>query len=255
MQQSNAYIITFSVILTVVLGLLLSGTSEILKPIQKKAEELDTKKQILGAVLPADEIADMKPEEVNEYYASRISSTVVNIEGEEITEQDGVAITAETVDVGKNYKKAPEERLFPVFIYLEEGSEDAALAYILPVYGSGLWDKIWGYVALKTDMDTIEGVTFSHAGETPGLGARITSTDVQQRYHNKSIYNEAGELVSVSMQKGEGKDYSNDPHKIDGMSGATITGDGVNKMLKNYLEYYQSYMDKKKEGSSKVAMN
>ena len=71
MQQSNAYIITFSVILTVVLGLLLSGTSEVLKPIQKKAEELDTKKQILGAVLPAEEIAEMKPEEVNEFYASR----------------------------------------------------------------------------------------------------------------------------------------------------------------------------------------
>ncbi|GEO23275.1 NADH:ubiquinone reductase (Na(+)-transporting) subunit C [Cyclobacterium qasimii] len=255
MQQSNAYIITFSVILTVVLGLLLSGTSEILKPIQKKAEELDTKKQILGAVIPAESIAEMKPEEVNEYYASRISSVVVNIKGEEITEQDGVEITAETVDVGKNFKKDPEERLFPVFIFLEEGSEDAAIAYVLPVYGNGLWDKIWGYVALKTDMDTIEGVTFSHAGETPGLGARITSLDVQQRYKDKTIYSEDGELVSVDMQKGEGKDYSGDPHKIDGMSGATITANGVNKMLKNYLNYYQSYMDKKKEGSSKVAMN
>ncbi|EPR65840.1 Na(+)-translocating NADH-quinone reductase subunit C [Cyclobacterium qasimii M12-11B] len=233
----------------------MSGTSEILKPIQKKAEELDTKKQILGAVIPAESIAEMKPEEVNEYYASRISSVVVNIKGEEITEQDGVEITAETVDVGKNFKKDPEERLFPVFIFLEEGSEDAAIAYVLPVYGNGLWDKIWGYVALKTDMDTIEGVTFSHAGETPGLGARITSLDVQQRYKDKTIYSEDGELVSVDMQKGEGKDYSGDPHKIDGMSGATITANGVNKMLKNYLNYYQSYMDKKKEGSSKVAMN
>lgn len=255
MQQSNAYIITFSVILTVVLGLLLSGTSELLKPIQKKAEELDTKKQILGAVLPAEQIAAMKPEEVNEYYASRISSKVVNIKGEEVEEQDGVAVSAETVDVGKNYKKAPEDRLYPVFIFLDEGSEETALAYILPVYGSGLWDSIWGYVALKTDMDTIEGVTLSHAGETPGLGARITTTEVQQRYKDKSIYNEAGELVSVNMQKGEGKDYSDDPHKIDGMSGATITGDGVNNMLKNYLQHYQSYMEKIKEGGSKVAMN
>jgi Na+-transporting NADH:ubiquinone oxidoreductase subunit C len=254
-QQSNAYIITFSVILTVVLGLLLSGTSEVLKPIQKKAEALDTKKQILGAVIPTEEIDEMTPEEVNEYYQSRISSKVVNIEGEEVEEQDGVKVNAETVDVGKNFKKAPEDRLYPVFIYLEEGSEDAPLAYVLPVYGNGLWDKIWGYLALKTDMDTIEGVTFSHAGETPGLGARITSIDVQQRYKDKTIYNEEGNLVSVAMQKGEGKDYSNDPHKVDGMSGATITGDGVNKMLKNYLEYYQSYIDKLREDSQKVALN
>jgi Na+-transporting NADH:ubiquinone oxidoreductase subunit C len=240
--------------LTVVLGLLLSGTSEVLKPIQKKAEALDTKKQILGAVISAEEIDKMTPDEVNEYYQTRISSKVVNIDGEEVEEQDGVKLSAETVDVGKNYKKAPEDRLYPVFIYLEEGSEDAPLAYVLPVYGNGLWDKIWGYLALNTDMETIEGVTFSHAGETPGLGARITSVDVQQRYKDKTIYNEEGDLVSVDMQKGEGKDYSNDPHKVDGMSGATITADGVNKMLKSYLEYYQSYIDKLRENSPKVAM-
>jgi Na+-transporting NADH:ubiquinone oxidoreductase subunit C len=236
------------------LGLLLSGTSEVLKPIQKKAEELDTKKQILGAVLAVDEINSMKPEEINEYYETRISSKVVNIEGEQVEEQDGVSVSAETVDVGKNYKKSPEDRLYPVFIFLDEGKEETALAYILPVYGNGLWDNIWGYLALNTDMETIEGVTFSHAGETPGLGARITSVDVQQRFKDKTIYNEEGNLVSVAMQKGEGSDYSDDPHKVDGLSGATITADGVNKMLKSYLEHYQAYIDKLRENSPKVAM-
>jgi len=254
-QQSNAYIITFSIILTVVLGLLLSGTSEVLKPIQKKAEELDTKKQILGAVMSADEISGMKPEEINAFYESRISSRVVNIEGEEVEEQDGVQVTAETVDVGKNYKKAPEDRLYPVFVFHEEGDADAAISYIFPVYGNGLWDNIWGYLALQTDMATIEGITFSHAGETPGLGARITSSDVQQRYKEKSIYSEDGELVSVIMQKGEGKDYSGDPHKVDGLSGATITAEGVNKMLKSYLEHYRAYMEKKKDGAPSMALN
>ncbi|SHN24615.1 Na+-transporting NADH:ubiquinone oxidoreductase subunit C [Cyclobacterium lianum] len=255
MQQSNAYIIIFSVILTVVLGLLLSGTSEVLKPIQKKAEELDTKKQILGAVVPAEQISRMKAEEINQFYESRIASKVVNIAGEEVEEQDGVQVTAENIDVAKNYKKAPEDRLYPVFIFHEEGNEEAANAYIFPVYGSGLWDNIWGYLALQTDMATIEGITFSHAGETPGLGARITSPEVQQRYKEKSIYSESGELVSVVMQKGEGKDYSGEPHKVDGLSGATITAEGVNKMLKNYLEHYQSYMERKKEGTPKMALN
>ncbi|MEX0883531.1 MAG: NADH:ubiquinone reductase (Na(+)-transporting) subunit C, partial [Cyclobacteriaceae bacterium] len=146
MQQSNGYIITFSIILTVVLGLLLSGTSEVLKPIQKKAEELDTKKQILGAVMSADDIDEMKPEGINTYYENRISSMVVNIEGEEVEEQDGSPVTAETVDVSKNYKKAPEDRLYPVFIYHEEGSEEEVLSYIFPVYGNGLWDNIWGFL-------------------------------------------------------------------------------------------------------------
>lgn len=256
MQQSNAYIITFSIILTVVLGLLLSGTSEVLKPIQKKAEELDTKKQILGAVMSPDEIREMKAEEINAFYESRISSKVVNIEGEEVeAEQDGPPVTAETVDVGRNYKRAPEDRLYPVFIYHEEGSEDIILSYILPVYGNGLWDNIWGFLALKTDLNTIEGITFSHAGETPGLGARITSTDVQERFKEKEIYDESGNLISVKMQKGEGKDYSGDPHKVDGLSGATITAEGVNKMLLSYLDHYQAYLEKKKSDAPEMALN
>ena len=205
MQQSNAYVITFSVVLTIILGLLLSGTSEVLKPIQQKAEALDTKKQILGAVIPVEEIAAMKPEEIDAFYEKRISSKVVDIDGEEVTEQDGAGVTAESVDVGKNYKKAPENRLYPVFIFHEDGNPDDAISYIFPVYGNGLWDNIWGYLALQTDINTIEGVTFSHAGETPGLGARITSRDVQSRYVGKEIFDDSGNLVSVDMQKGEGR--------------------------------------------------
>lgn len=255
MQQSNAYVITFSVILTIVLGLLLSGTAEVLKPIQKKAEALDTKKQILGAVISADEIRKMKAEEIDAFYENRISSKVVNIEGEEVTEQDGVAVTAESVDVGRNYKKAPADRLYPVFIFHKEGNEEAVEAYILPVYGAGLWDSIWGYLALQTDLSTIEGVTFAHAGETPGLGARITSGEVQSRFEGKKIFDESGNLESVSMQKGEGKDYSGDPHKVDGLSGATITAVGVNKMLEAYLGHYKAYLDKKKSNTDVMAIN
>ncbi|MFC5627245.1 NADH:ubiquinone reductase (Na(+)-transporting) subunit C [Algoriphagus winogradskyi] len=250
MQQSNTYIITFSVILTVVLGLLLSGTSQVLGPMQKEAIALDNKKQILGAVISGEEIAAMTPQEVNDYYNSRIASVVVDLSGKEVTEREGVAVTAETVDIAKNYKKPAEERLYPVYIYHAEGSPEAAENYILPLYGAGLWDAIWGYVALETDMNTVGGITLAHAGETPGLGARITEPGVQQRYEGKTIYNESGELVAVEMQKGEGKDYSDDPHQVDGMSGATITAKGVNNMLKNYLGYYEAYIENKKSSSS-----
>ena len=251
MQQSNGYIITFSVILTVVLGLLLSGTSQVLGPIQKKAQDLDNKKQILGAVMAPEELKAMSPEEVLEYYESRIASKVVDIEGNEVEkDSEGNSIVAESVDVGKNYKKSPEDRLYPIFIYHEEGNEDAANSYILPVYGAGLWDEIWGYLALQTDLNTVEGVTFSHKGETPGLGARITENNVQARYQGKKIFDESGELRAVIMQKGEGKDYDGEEHKVDGLSGATITANGVNDMLKNYISYYESYIEKKKSGNS-----
>lgn len=254
MQQSNTYIITFSVILTVILGLLLSGTSQVLGPMQKEAIALDNKKQILGALIPGDEIAAMTPQEVNSYYESRVSSIVVDINGKEVTERDGVAVTAETVDVAKNYKKPKEERLFPVYIYHAEGKLDDVANYVLPLYGAGLWNAIWGYIALDTDMNTVGGITLAHAGETPGLGARITDSEVQSRYVGKTIYDESGELVAVEMQKGEGNDYSDSPHKVDGMSGATITGKGVNNMLYNYLNYYQAYIESKKSSTAVAAL-
>lgn len=242
MQQSNTYVIVFSAVLTIVLGLLLSGTSQVLGPMQQEAIALDKKKQILGAVISAAEIDAMTPQQVNEFYANRISSTVVDINGKEIASAE---ITAEKVEIAKLYKKPAEERQYPVFIFHAEGNADQVESYIFPLYGAGLWDAIWGYLALETDMNTIGGITLAHAGETPGLGARITEGGVQDRYVGKKVFDDSGELVAVQMMKGEGKDYSGEEHKVDGMSGATITANGVNSMLKSYLGHYEAFIKSK----------
>jgi Na+-transporting NADH:ubiquinone oxidoreductase subunit C len=250
-QQSNTYIIVYSAVLTIILGLLLSGSAQVLGPWQQEAMALDKKKQILGAVIKAEEIAAMSPEQVNEFYATRISSTVVDITGKEVT-ADGV--TAEKVEIAKDYKKPAEERAYPVFIYHAKGNPEQVESYIFPMYGAGLWDAIWGYLALETDMNTIGGITLAHAAETPGLGARITEAKVQDRYIGKKIFDESGALITVMMQKGEGKDYENDAHKVDGMSGATITGVGVNNMLKAYMGNYEAYIKAKSSAKAIAAL-
>ncbi len=251
MRQSNLYIIMFSVIMTIVIGGLLSGISQVLKEPQRKSEELDTKKQILGAVLSAEELSAMDANQILAKYESSITAVITNLEGE-IVEGE-----AEKVDIKKNFKIAPEERLFPVFKFHAEGNSDDVQAYVLPIFGNGLWDAIWGYLAIDTDLETIRGVKFAHAGETPGLGARITEDEVQARYQGKKLY-EGGELVSVVMLKNENNDESKlGPHKVDGMSGATITANGVNDMMKNYLNYYQNYfnINIKQNGSIAVLAN
>lgn len=247
MQQSNTYVIVFSAILTIVLGVLLSGTSQVLGPLQKEAMALDKKKQILGAVMSAEEVGKMSPEQVNEFYGKRISATVVDLAGNPVA-----GVQAEMVEVAKDYKKPASERHYPVFTFHAEGNPDQVQSYIFPLYGAGLWDAIWGYLALNTDMNTIGGITLAHASETPGLGARITETGVQARYVGKKIFDESGELITVAMQKGEGKDYANDAHKVDGMSGATITGVGVNNMLKAYMGHYEAFI-KSKSSSQALA--
>ncbi|MCC5946416.1 MAG: NADH:ubiquinone reductase (Na(+)-transporting) subunit C [Bernardetiaceae bacterium] len=241
MQHSNSYIIGFAVILTVVLGGLLALASTALKERQTIAVELDTRKQILGAVMEVEEGAD-----IMELYKERITSKVVNRNGDEIEpkDADGKTIEPEKINIAKEYRKDPAERHFPVFIYEDKNGK----SYILPVYGNGLWDRIWGYVALESDMNTIRGIAFGHKAETPGLGARISDDEVQNRFRGKKIFSEQNELVSVAMQKGEGRSYDS-PHKVDGLSGATITAVGVNEMLENYFEYYSNYFGKKRKDS------
>lgn len=252
MRQSNGYIIGFAALMTVVLGGLLALAATALKPAQQEAIKLDTRSKILSAVMDLEEGAD-----VNAIWEERISSVVVNIEGDVVERNEkGEAITAERIDVGKEFKKPAEDRLFPVYLYRSQAGGEVE-NYILPVYGNGLWDRIWGFVALERDLVTVKGVRFDHKGETPGLGARITDGEVQDRYINKKIYNDIGELVAVEMVKGEKGDPSiyND-YQVDGMSGATMTAIGVNNMLKNYLSYYENYFKTVKGASDNTqAMN
>ncbi|WP_268124469.1 NADH:ubiquinone reductase (Na(+)-transporting) subunit C [Roseivirga pacifica] len=247
MQQSNTYIIVFSLVLTVILGGLLSGVSQVLGPTQKEAVDLDTKKQILGAIPSEKEaLAEMTKQQVLDRYAEVITSEVADYQGNLVQGQ-----VAENVNIEKNYKKSAEERVYPVFKYSSNGEE----AYILPTFGAGLWDAIWGYVAVSPDFTTVEGISLAHRGETPGLGARITSDEIQARYIGKTLVDGSGELVSVTMVKGENNPESKlGEHKVDGMAGATLTANGVNSMLANYFGYYKNYFEKN-VGAEALSMN
>ncbi|MGE0772470.1 MAG: NADH:ubiquinone reductase (Na(+)-transporting) subunit C [Cyclobacteriaceae bacterium] len=240
MRQSNTYVIIFTIVTTFVVGGTLALTSIVLGPAQQRSIEFDTKSQILSAVMEIKEGDD-----VLGMYDRRIESTVIDYQGNEVTKDaKGNPLVAEKVDVSKNFKLTPEQRLLPVFKFMSEGDSGKVEAYILPVYGNGLWDRIWGFVALANDLETVKGVAFGHKAETPGLGARISDDPaISERYRGKKIYDEKGQLVSVSMIKGE-KGEPLDPHHVDGMSGATMTGNGVNRMLKDYLQCYEAYFNK-----------
>ena len=239
MQQSNGYIIGFAVACTIILGAMLSGAAVGLKETQDIAKDLDTKKQILGAVMEIK-----KGDNISEIYAKRIKSLVVDADGSEKNN-----LVAEKIDIGKEYKKEASQRVLPVFQFVSETDPNQVEAYILPVYGNGLWDRIWGYLAVSPDLQSIKGVVFDHKAETPGLGARISDKEIQERYVGKKLYDNEGKLVSVTMLKGEKGNTLTD-HTVDGMSGATLTGKGVNDMLYKYLSYYQPYLDKVKKSKT-----
>ncbi|MDN4166538.1 NADH:ubiquinone reductase (Na(+)-transporting) subunit C [Cytophagales bacterium LB-30] len=238
MRQSNVYVVVYAAILTVVCGVLLAATAIGLKPKQQENIELERKKNILTAVGLASEGTDIAG-----VYNSQVNAYVVDAKGNKV---EGMVVT--DVDVAMEYKKPAAERLLPVYEIKSATNPEEIVNYVLPLYGYGLWDNIWGYVALEKDLNTIKGVTFDHRGETAGLGARIATEEIQERYVGKKIYSTEGELVSVTIMKGENgggerslEAYKGKDHQIDGMSGATITGKGVNEMLSDYLKMYDSF--------------
>ena len=237
MRQSNLYIIIYASVLTIVCGGLLALASEGLKEKQQYNVDMEQKKNILATVITLKE-----GEDVNALYSKKVKAFVIDFNG---NVKDGMQ--PKDVNLAVEYKKAPSDRLLPVYEFKNESDPTKTDNVVLPVFGYGLWNNIWGFVALKSDFNTIQGVKFQHAGETPGLGARIESDqEVQDRYKGKTIY-EDGKLVSVLMMKGEGKDYTSNPHQVDGMSGATLTAKGVNNMLKDYLASYENYLKKNKQ--------
>lgn len=233
MRQANWYIVLYAAAITVVCGGLLAFASITLKDRQEANIALEQKKSILSSVVVLDDEAH-----VEELYAKRVKGYVIDYSGNQVP-----GARPEDVVVAAEYKKPCEERLLPVYEFRSESDSTKVEYAVIPVFGYGLWNNIWGFVAVQSDFNTIQGVRFQHAGETPGLGARIDSEEIQERFKGKSIF-EKGILRPVAMQKGEGKDYANDPHKVDGMSGATLTGKGVNNMLADYLACYQNYLKK-----------
>lgn len=231
-KNSNFYILGYAVMLTIVLGTLLPTVAGALKSKIVSNKEFEKKKFILTAGLGHDKLATMTDEEINLLYDNNVESTVINVEGQNMDR------TADAVIVAKEYKLAKGQRSLPVYIISSEKEK----SYVFPMHGYGLWDEIWGYVALEKDGQTIKAVVFDHKGETPGLGARISSEEIQKRFSGKSIFDESNNLVSVAMQKGEGNDYATKENQVDGMSGATITGVGLNNMLLEYFTLYKNFI-------------
>jgi len=243
--MSTSYIYTFALIMTVVVAALLAGSKVVLEPIASKNEDIFNKRQILEAISTpladaGQDLSSMSDDQVLEIFEKQVDQSVVSADGEPM---DGMM--AIEVDMAKERKKPEAERMYPVY----EVNFDGKSFYIFSVRGSGLWDAIWGNIALEGDMNTVAGVSFDHAGETPGLGAEIKDNAAwKAQFVGKKIY-KGDEYVSVYVRKGGAIDKE---HEVDGLSGATVTADGVTDMLYKGLKAYEPYMEDAENGSTSM---
>ena len=219
--RDSAYTITFTTIITVILGLGLSYTADSLRGRQILNEELDIKKNILS-VLGYKQDTPWTNEEVQSLYDSNINEIRI----------DEVGLVLDEVDKSGNF----------AYTIYQSSENNMVTGYAIPIAGKGLWGTMYGYFAIEPDAETVKGITFYKHKETPGLGAEVDKDWFKNNFIGKKLTDKNGELVSIEVVKGYVS--KTDPealHKVDGISGATITGTGLTTFLKSDLEKYEPY--------------
>ena len=221
--NKNSYTFIYASVMVIIVAFLLAFVSSVLKPIQQKNVELDKKKQVLAALNIFEKDAEVA-------YATYVKA-------DQLLATDG-SVTAENGGFAVENSAVNAENL-PLYVCEVEGETK----FVLPLYGAGLWGPIWGYVALNADKETIYGVYFSHAGETPGLGAEITNRDkFQVPFIGKKALNADNEVVISVVKNGK---VQNPETEVDGISGGTITSQGVDAMLKSSIGLYKAFLAEK----------
>uniref|UniRef100_UPI00404925EB NADH:ubiquinone reductase (Na(+)-transporting) subunit C n=1 Tax=Flavobacterium sp. TaxID=239 RepID=UPI00404925EB len=231
--DSNSYTIIFSVVLVLVVGALLAFFANFTKADRVKNDQVKAQIDILNSIG-----VDANRANATEMFAKYIKEQKV-IEGSS-EKQDS---TAYLIDVKKemdNAKKGIAQKL-PLFV----AEKDGKTVYILPVRGNGLWDAIWGYIALNDDLKTLNGVYFDHKAETPGLGANITETFFTSDFKGENLYDASGNFKGIEISKSNGDPNNTDKsdNQVDAISGATITGNGVGTMINSGIRSYLPYFE------------
>ncbi len=222
--NSNSYTIIYAAVMVIIVAFMLAFVSSSFRDRQNRNVEFDTKKQILSA-LNVRNVEDVE----NTYKKYVKQDMLMQADGTLTENQDGFSTAYE--------KEVKTNKRFHVFV----AEKDGDTKYVFPVYGTGLWGAIWGYVALNSDKNTVYGVYFSHASETPGLGAEIATEHFQTLFSGKKAVDN-GQIVLGVVKNGK---VENPECQVDGISGGTITSDGVNLMLKNCLSNYKNFLTKK----------
>jgi len=226
--------------MVIVVGSLLAFMASGLKSRIQENERFEKQQNILyamGVNENQDEgsVSFVPTDKVEAEFSKYIKEQIV-IEGDDIVKDN----EAYLIDMKKQlalYKKGETPKL-PLFI----GEKDGKKSYIIPMYGKGLWDAIWGFISLDEQMN-VQGVYFDHKGETPGLGANIKQRYFMDDFTGESIL-DGTRYAGISVAKGNNDplNETKDDNEVDALAGATITGNGVSAMIKESVNLYKDYL-------------
>ena len=277
MQQDNKNsplnVIILAVVLCVVCSLVVSTAAVGLKSLQDKNVTLDRKVNLLQ-VTGFENLGSS--DEINALFDERFDVEIIDLEtgepavkeamnalnkaGKKLTSEEETLDKYSQVWASKSKKKSVSDELSKdediiqikyrekfSHVYIMKSESGEVEKYVFPVRGYGLWSMMKGFLAVEPDLKTIAGLTFYEQAETPGLGGEIKSAKFKAQWPGKKIYGDEGN-VRVQVVKAA----PDDEYSIDALTGATITSNGVSKMMKYWLgdEGFGPYIKKKQGGES-----
>ena len=240
--EKNTYTVIFAIVMVIVVGAILAFLASSLKGKIGENERFEKQQNILYAMGVNENTEDsgvnfIPTTTVEGEFSKYITSQLVVDENGKVQEEKDAYL----LDVKKQlsaYKNGDEAKL-PLFI----GEKDGKTFYVLPMYGKGLWDAIWGFMSLDENM-IVQGAYFDHKGETPGLGANIKLRFFMDDFTGESVL-DGNSYAGITVAKGNNDPLNNDKgdNEVDALAGATITGNGVSAMIKETLKIYKPYLE------------
>ncbi|MBO6531564.1 MULTISPECIES: Na(+)-translocating NADH-quinone reductase subunit C [Flavobacteriaceae] len=238
--EKNGYTVIFAVLMVVVVGSLLAFVASGLKPMIDENVRFEKQQNILYAMGVNENEGDgdvsfVPTSEVEGAFSKYITQQLV-WDGSQVVERDNAYLI--NVEKALAEAKSGGNAELPLLV----GEKDGEKYYIIPMYGKGLWDAIWGYMSVGENME-IKGVFFDHKGETPGLGSNINQRFFMDDFKGESVMDgDTYEGVQVAKGNNDPLNENKEDNEVDALAGATITGNGVSAMIKESLKLYKPYL-------------
>ena len=238
--DKNSYTVLFATGMVLIVGTILAFLATSLKEKIAENKRIEKQQNILYAMGVNDNdetsVEFVSKDVVATEFSKYITKQLV-ITGTDAVEDNNAYL----IDLKKETalaKNPTYKRRLPLFI----GSKDNTKFYVIPVRGKGLWDAIWGYIAVDSDL-VVQGVYFDHKGETPGLGSNIKERFFMDDFKGEHIV-DGDSFKGITAAKGNAdpKNMNKTDFEVDAIAGATITGDGLSAMLKKDLRMYLPYL-------------
>ncbi len=240
-QYSNAYIIGFAAGVCLICSIVVATSAVVLKERQDLNKVLDRQKKVLIVAGLMEEGQTITADEVQQIFDDNIRIRAIDLQTGDFDEDIDTVIYDQrkaTKDLALS-RVAPTNRAgitrlpLKALVY-ERFSGDEIELLILPIEGKGLWSTLYGFLALAPDTTTIEGMTFYEHGETPGLGGEIDNPRWKSLWKGRSAY-DAQWQPAITVIKGAAGPAEDDPYRVDGLSGATLTCRGVSNLVQFWL--------------------